>query len=326
MNLSHVNRTWYPACQTNELNASPKRTTIADHDLCLFRDSRGQPNAVSNVCPHRGAPLHKGVVRADEIQCPYHGWCFSGCGRLRFVPSDAEGTARPSQPILPSFPTQDRGGFVWVFFDPETNPSELHLLSLASPIPTVPELEQGGEWFCTYGEYEFDAPWQPVFENALDNSHIHFLHGDSFGNAEKPETIDVKTETFDAFAESKFTLHNKPPNFFWKWTETPAVNVTARAYLPSVSYIRFDLARVSFLTYVATVPIGPDKTVNRYVLGRTRFPGRVFDPFARRAMDKIFGEDRAMIEQLYPPGSYKERSVRADELQLAWRSLVKRRV
>jgi hypothetical protein len=34
---------------------------------------------------------------------------------------------------------------------------------------------------------EFEAPHWPVFENAIDMAHIHYLH--SFGNSEKPRCV-----------------------------------------------------------------------------------------------------------------------------------------
>jgi phenylpropionate dioxygenase-like ring-hydroxylating dioxygenase large terminal subunit len=33
-----------------------------------------------------------------------------------------------------------------------------------------------------YEEIEFDCNHFGVFENAIDMAHIHYLHGDSFGN------------------------------------------------------------------------------------------------------------------------------------------------
>lgn len=34
-----------------------------------------------------------------------------------------------------------------------------------------------------YEEIEFDCNHFGVFENAIDMAHIHYLHGDSFGNS-----------------------------------------------------------------------------------------------------------------------------------------------
>jgi len=39
---------------------------------------------------------------------------------------------------------------------------------------------------AVYGEMSFEAPHWPVFENAIDMAHIHYLHNDSFGNSDRP--------------------------------------------------------------------------------------------------------------------------------------------
>ncbi len=52
--------------------------------LSLFRDANGVVRAVSDVCPHRGAPLSKGWVEKQNghncVVCPYHGVCSDGGG------------------------------------------------------------------------------------------------------------------------------------------------------------------------------------------------------------------------------------------------------
>jgi phenylpropionate dioxygenase-like ring-hydroxylating dioxygenase large terminal subunit len=54
------------------------------------------------------------------------------------------------------------------------------------PIPVIPELSDPN-WRAVYGEMEFNAPHWSTFDNALDFAHIHYVHGSSFGNPDKPE-------------------------------------------------------------------------------------------------------------------------------------------
>lgn len=51
--------------------------------------------------------------------------------------------------------------------------------------------------YCA-GEIEFECGHWAVFENAIDMAHIHYLHGDSFGNSEQPKIMDMTT-TRDTF-------------------------------------------------------------------------------------------------------------------------------
>ena len=62
---------------------------ILGEKLLLFRDSAGVAHCLSDVCPHRGAPLHQGWVSEvngrDCVVCPYHGWCARAPSRgMRF--------------------------------------------------------------------------------------------------------------------------------------------------------------------------------------------------------------------------------------------------
>jgi NAD(P)H-dependent nitrite reductase small subunit len=48
---------------------------LGDVQVGLFRNPDGL-FAVDNVCPHRGAPLHDGVVIEGIVTCPWHQWQF----------------------------------------------------------------------------------------------------------------------------------------------------------------------------------------------------------------------------------------------------------
>ena len=66
-----------------------------------------------------------------------------------------------------------------------------------------------------YEEMEFDCNHFAVFENAIDVSHIHYLHADSFGNQGAPEVRDMEAEA-DAFGvTATLKIQNKPVNAFW---------------------------------------------------------------------------------------------------------------
>ena len=80
------------------------------------------------------------------------------------------------------------------------------------------------------------------------------------------------------------------------------------------------------ITFVNTVPVGPNKSVNRFALLRN-FATRVgplqplADGYARNAMFGIMAEDKAMVETLRPELVAQEFNVRADLAQLEYRKL-----
>jgi len=141
--------------------------------------------------------------------------------------------------------------------------------------------------------------------------------------------MHVKADAYGATAT--FALHNKPVNALWAWSSVPKVDVTARAMLPSTSMISFTLAGgLSFITFVNTVPISPGKAINRFALirkldadptGGRIFNSSAWDGIARKAMLRILGEDKQMLEELRPQDLPREISVKADLLQTAFGKL-----
>lgn len=156
-----------------------------------------------------------------------------------------------------------------------------------------------------------------------------YLHSDSFGNKDQPKIRNMQVSNDSYSVTATFSLQNKPASFFWEWTRTPEVYVTARAFLPSTSVITFTLgAGLSFTTFVNTVPIHANKTLNRFALVRNLnwdtsgiFNANAWDALARKAMYKILSEDKEMVEKLQYDRLPKEYSVRADLPQIAFRKL-----
>jgi phenylpropionate dioxygenase-like ring-hydroxylating dioxygenase large terminal subunit len=335
---AYLRNFWYAAALSDNIKpGEPHGVDMLGGRVVLFRDAEtGRVRALDDACPHRGAPLSggwlaaarcghgQGTVPLDEaapgdataVVCPYHGWAFDGEGKLRDVPS-AEPGRWPKRPILDSYPIEERGGFVWLFFGDARLPADER-----PPIPHAPELDAPG-WRAVYGEIEFDCPHWPVFENAIDMAHIHYLHNDSFGNSEKPRIEGMATRRDSCFAVSaEFEIHNKPVSKLWEWTAVESVPVKARAMLPSTSSITIKLgAGVSMVTFVSTVPIDNKRAVNRFCLVRNFAGFSGFDGWARRAMFKILGEDKAMIERLQPERLRREFSLGPDAPQVAFRKL-----
>lgn len=135
-------------------DGKPLGVEILGRTVTLFRDpATNVVRCLDDVCPHRGAPLHKGWVTQVEplpssasaaaaatapgggdssgsagaggscVVCPYHGWAFDGEGRLAAVPSAEERGRWPRRPLVDSYPVEEkvsarairatRGGCCW---------------------------------------------------------------------------------------------------------------------------------------------------------------------------------------------------------------------
>lgn len=321
---AYLKNFWYAAAISENVKQEPLGVELLGEKVVLFRGKDGTVHCIGDVCPHRGAPLSLGWVNEhDCVVCPYHGWAFDSAGVLRDVPAAEHEGEWPKKQLVEAFPVVEKGGFVWLFYGSKELPEDER-----PPIPFVPELEDP-TWKAVYGEIEFECGHWSVFENAIDMAHIHYLHNDTFGNQDKPE-IRSMTCAADAYGVlASFKLHNKPVNALWNWSQVPAVEVTAKALLPSTSVITFTLgAGLSFTTFVNTVPINGGRTVNRFCLVRNIswdklgvFNWGAWDGLARQAMMRILTEDKGMVERLHPELLSHEISVKADMPQTAFRKL-----
>jgi phenylpropionate dioxygenase-like ring-hydroxylating dioxygenase large terminal subunit len=71
--MPFMRNAWYCAAWDHEVTRAPRARRIPDTPVLLFRKQDGEAVAIGDRCPHRFAPLSAGVVRGDQIQCPYHG-------------------------------------------------------------------------------------------------------------------------------------------------------------------------------------------------------------------------------------------------------------
>jgi NAD(P)H-dependent nitrite reductase small subunit len=73
---------------------------VGEKRIALFR-RQGEVFALDETCPHRGGPLHDGVIDRGVVLCPWHQWQFdlkTGCSpvnplsKVKVYPVRLEGT------------------------------------------------------------------------------------------------------------------------------------------------------------------------------------------------------------------------------------------
>ncbi|EQB30736.1 aromatic ring-hydroxylating dioxygenase subunit alpha [Sphingobium ummariense] len=156
---------WYCAAFASEMGA-PFARRILGQPVLLVRDASGAPHAMGDRCPHRFAPLHKGSVIDDRIECPYHGLQFGMDGRCVHNP---HGDGRiPGAAKVPVYPVVERDGLIWIWMghpeaaDPSSLP-DLHLIDRSSR-PIVG------------GHIMMDVDYRLVLDNLTDLSHAAYIH------------------------------------------------------------------------------------------------------------------------------------------------------
>ena len=185
--MSFLRNCWYVAGFPEDASRQPMTRTFLDEPVVIYRSEAGALVAMDNRCPHRFAPLDRGKLIGDAIQCPYHGLRFGTDGQCVHMPS---GAPPPPRAQLRVYPIVEKFELMWIWMgDP----------ALADPA-TIPDFaflmdEQYG-WFN--GTLHAKANYQLFVDNLLDLSHAEFLHpmlsSDGWG-ARNEATVEQRGES-----------------------------------------------------------------------------------------------------------------------------------
>jgi vanillate O-demethylase monooxygenase subunit len=165
--MSLLKNAWYCAATSAEVGEKPFARRILDLPILFARDSSGRVQAIGDMCPHRFAPLHKGVRQGNVIECPYHGLRFDlssgACAHNPHGDGKIPDTAR-----VPRYPVAERGDVVWIWpGDPE--------LALSESVPEL-QLFASGSHGRVGGVLTMNVDYRLVLDNLLDLSHAPYLH------------------------------------------------------------------------------------------------------------------------------------------------------
>jgi phenylpropionate dioxygenase-like ring-hydroxylating dioxygenase large terminal subunit len=182
---------WYPVYYIEDLDRSkPTPFTLLDRNLVIWWDTTGVTWRVfEDKCPHRLAPLSEGRINESGwLECPYHGWAFSGTGQCERIPQQAQDSnAEASQrACAASLPTDVRQGLLFVYPGSPENAPQVK-------VPIVEPLEEDSSgWIClnTFRDLPYDA--LTLMENVLDASHVPYTHHQTVGNRTNAAPVELE--------------------------------------------------------------------------------------------------------------------------------------
>jgi phenylpropionate dioxygenase-like ring-hydroxylating dioxygenase large terminal subunit len=288
---------WYVAARPEDVDRQLCRRIILNDPVLLFRTEGGTVVALRDQCPHRFAPLSRGRLFGDVVQCRYHGLRFDQAGRCVLNPhSDVISAATR----VPSYPTAERYGLVWIW---------LGDVSQADPerIPDVSYMVAAGNR-TVHSYIRTDYRYDILIDNLLDLSHAEYLHVGSFvgGLSERSNTV-VREEHDDVIVvrtsenapapahladlgakiDQRYSIHWHPGQVI----DFEIVSMLAGAAVSTGRKIRF--------SHIAT-PETAETT--HYFIGYTR-DYALDDPkvdveVARRQLTAIQSEDNPMLDAI----------------------------
>ena len=312
---------WYACEFSTNVQKDPVELMIIGEKLVLFRKSDGEVVCLQDRCTHRGDQLSRGTVEKDCVACPYHGWVFDKDGDCVHIPSNGENQKISKKNRVVSYPTQEHYGFIWVFMG--DLPEEER--------PPIPELPEYGteKWRGFTFEWSLDAHYSRVSENAIDVSHLPFLHAPTYGKQQDPVFELYEHEEGEWGGIGKYRHSAMAPGILrLRWPKPIESKTTFRYHLPSITITQAELVYGTVILFMSHLPVSATKTKILYLCMRNFYRFSIVDGFLKRGAMKIFVEDADSIEKQYPARApldfADELHVKADALPLSLRKIRKR--
>ena len=312
---------WYPIGYRTSVTTEPVAVRLFAEDLVVWRPRDGAaPVAAVDRCPHRAARLSQGWLDDGCLVCPYHGWEYDDTGRCTRIPAAEPGLPIPSRAVLTTVHAAERYGLVWLCIgDPSAG------------IPDLPEAEAEGFTLI----HELMETWRAsaprIIDNALDVSHVAFVHRDSVGSSADPRLSDYEIERDGGVLRFSVTYTAAVPELQKRNTGITTDRTTRSTHAELVQPLVFrgvleypDNGLLHVLFKTAT-PIDDDTTLF------CQFIARNDDPPPERwddisAMDrKVQSEDRALLEGIesdFPLDVTSEVHTRSDRMTMEYRRIL----
>jgi nitrite reductase/ring-hydroxylating ferredoxin subunit len=258
-----MRRYWLPALLSDELpepDCAPVRLRLLGEDLVAFRTTSGRVGVLDTYCPHRNANLFWGRNEAEGLRCVYHGWKFSADGACVDMPNEPARSRFAEKIKQTAYPTQERGGFIWVYMGPSEQAPELPHFEWLD----VPESHRN-----VHKRFQ-DCNWLQNLEGEVDSSHAPFLHGSVGQEGIQPYNSNADRQPVFEVLETDFGLaiaarrQAGPDEYYWRITPfmLPCYTIVPRAR--ETNYIFTAAVPIDDLTmFGMTVIWSPDKPVAR---------------------------------------------------------------
>src|SRR5689334_18275971 len=111
--MQYLRNAWYVAMWGETLADTLVPRTILNEPVVFYRTADGRPVALTDRCPHRFPPLHRGRrIGADRIRCGYHGLEFDRSGACVRNPH-GDGRLPPAKVRV--YPVVEKHSILWIW-------------------------------------------------------------------------------------------------------------------------------------------------------------------------------------------------------------------
>lgn len=172
--MTFLRNAWYVAAWDTEVSRTLFAREILGESILMYRKEDGTPVAMSNRCPHRFAPLHKGKLKGDVVECPYHGLQFDCTGQCVKNPHPGGNGPIPQRARLNHYPLLEKWGALWIWLGHKT-PDE-------SLLPDFSWIDKRDQWREVRDFWPVNAHYELITDNLMDLSHLCYVHPGGLGS------------------------------------------------------------------------------------------------------------------------------------------------
>jgi cholesterol 7-dehydrogenase len=167
---------WYRLANSSELRRGDIRyIECLGGQFVLWREEDGDAvHLMDAYCPHLGASLALGRVRADCIECAFHLWRFTGTGQVAHIPYSDR---LPQRVAARSYPVRDVYGQIF-FYHASSDKTGNHPAQPPYELPEISGLDDGRMVYR--GQHDAGRVGMHIIEfveNTADTAHFQPLHG-----------------------------------------------------------------------------------------------------------------------------------------------------
>jgi vanillate O-demethylase monooxygenase subunit len=179
MSGAFLRNCWYVAAEAGEVTRAPLARQLLGEPVVMFRREDGTPVALEDRCCHRRAPLSKGKVIGDRLQCGYHGFTFDASGACVAIPGQER---VPSGLGVAAYPLVERHGFLWIWMGAAAN----------ADAARIPDFHRAADpkWKTVQSRLPVTAHYQLLVENLIDLSHVGFVHAKTIGTDDSKAKLE----------------------------------------------------------------------------------------------------------------------------------------
>lgn len=210
--MTFLRNTWYVAMWGEDLDLGQiEQREICGELIAVYRKHDGTVAAIADQCSHRFAPLSRGKICGDHVECPYHGLQFADDGRCVVNPHGS-GRITPQLHVR-AYPLVERHTLLWIWMGDAENAD-------ADLIPDFSHLDEGAPGIFSKRDWMIiDVDYRLMADNLLDLSHVNFLHEGLLGHSTmNAADVEIRDETEPSGATTLYVTRTsravEPPHLF----------------------------------------------------------------------------------------------------------------